>query len=102
MTVVWSRDLPADPSSVRVYQDSTGAWYASFVVPAETEPLPQDASHLRGDLDLVHAGCQTEAEQAQPVAVRVRLDVGLGDTRDRAQRGDDLRVVGHGHVLLPP
>ncbi|MDT5034141.1 MAG: putative transposase [Actinoplanes sp.] len=30
--VVWSRELPADPSSVRVYQDSLGHWYASFVV----------------------------------------------------------------------
>lgn len=38
--VVWSRELPANPSSVRVYQDSTGAWYASFVVPAPVEPLP--------------------------------------------------------------
>ncbi|MFE2444315.1 RNA-guided endonuclease InsQ/TnpB family protein [Streptomyces sp. NPDC059426] len=38
--VVWSRDLPADPSSVRVYQDSLGHWYASFVVPAQAEPLP--------------------------------------------------------------
>ncbi|MFF4697706.1 RNA-guided endonuclease InsQ/TnpB family protein [Streptomyces chattanoogensis] len=39
--VVWSRELPADPSSVRVYQDSTGAWYASFVVPAPVEPLTE-------------------------------------------------------------
>ncbi|MFE6689274.1 RNA-guided endonuclease InsQ/TnpB family protein [Streptomyces sp. NPDC057743] len=40
LRVVWSRGLPADPSSVRVYQDSTGAWYASFVVPAPVESLP--------------------------------------------------------------
>ncbi|MFB7238471.1 MULTISPECIES: RNA-guided endonuclease InsQ/TnpB family protein [unclassified Streptomyces] len=40
LTVVWSRTLPADPSSVRVHQDSTGAWYASFVVPARVQPLP--------------------------------------------------------------
>ncbi|MCC3772640.1 transposase [Streptomyces sp. UNOC14_S4] len=39
LTVVWSRELPADPSSVRVYQDSLGHWYASFVVPAEVRPL---------------------------------------------------------------
>jgi putative transposase len=39
VTVVWSRDLPADPSSVRVYQDSIGCWYASFVVPAQVESL---------------------------------------------------------------
>jgi len=30
--VIWSRDLPSDPKSVRVYQDSLGHWYASFVV----------------------------------------------------------------------
>ncbi|WP_329387068.1 RNA-guided endonuclease InsQ/TnpB family protein [Streptomyces sp. NBC_01716] len=40
LSVVWSRDLPADPSSVRIYQDSLGHWYASFVMPAEVEPLP--------------------------------------------------------------
>ncbi|WP_028801177.1 RNA-guided endonuclease InsQ/TnpB family protein [Streptomyces sp. 142MFCol3.1] len=38
--VVWSRDLPAVPSSVRVYQDTLGHWYASFVTPALVQPLP--------------------------------------------------------------
>ena len=38
--MVWSRELPADPSSVRVYRDSFGHWYASFGVPAQNEPLP--------------------------------------------------------------
>ncbi|MER6605896.1 transposase [Streptomyces sp. NPDC000927] len=40
LTVVWSRDLSSVPSSVRVYQDSLGHWYASFVVAAEVQPLP--------------------------------------------------------------
>ncbi|MER6830829.1 transposase [Streptosporangium sp. NPDC000563] len=40
LTVVWSRVLPAEPSSVRVYRDPLGHWYASFVVPAPTETLP--------------------------------------------------------------
>lgn len=40
LTVVWSRPLPAEPSSVRVYRDSLGHWYCSFVVPAQAEPLP--------------------------------------------------------------
>jgi putative transposase len=40
LTVVWSRDLPAAPSSVRVYQDAVGHWYASFVVATEVQPLP--------------------------------------------------------------
>lgn len=40
LTPVWSRELPAQPSSVRVHQDAVGHWYASFVVPAEVQPLP--------------------------------------------------------------
>ncbi len=37
--VVWSRELPAQPSSVRVYRDSIGHWYASFVVAREDRAL---------------------------------------------------------------
>ncbi|WP_327388526.1 MULTISPECIES: RNA-guided endonuclease InsQ/TnpB family protein [unclassified Streptomyces] len=40
LTVVWSRGLPADPTSVRVHRDSLGHWYASFVVATAPEPLP--------------------------------------------------------------
>ncbi|MBK5249661.1 MAG: transposase [Actinomycetales bacterium] len=39
--VVWSRDLPSEPTSVRVYQDNLGHWYASFVVRREIEPVPE-------------------------------------------------------------
>jgi putative transposase len=38
--VVWSRELPAEPSSVRVYRDSIGHWYASFVVRCDDAALP--------------------------------------------------------------
>jgi putative transposase len=38
--VVWSRGLPSKPTSVRVYRDSIGHWYASFVVRRTDEPLP--------------------------------------------------------------
>jgi putative transposase len=40
VTVVWSRELPKPPSSVRIYRDSLCHWYASFVVPTTTEALP--------------------------------------------------------------
>ncbi|MEU1344643.1 transposase [Streptomyces sp. NPDC005827] len=49
LTVVWSRDLPAQPSSVRVYQDSVGHWYCSFVVPAKVQPLPRTGRVLGVD-----------------------------------------------------
>ena len=38
--VVWSRDLPSAPTSCRVYQDSLGHWYVSFVIQREVEAVP--------------------------------------------------------------
>ncbi|MGA5133389.1 RNA-guided endonuclease InsQ/TnpB family protein [Streptomyces olivoreticuli] len=76
LTVVWSRELPAAPSSVRVYQDSLGHWYCSFVVPATVEPLPatgavigidwgvRETATTTSDLhDLPHAGHGKSAAQ---------------------------------------
>ncbi|RPE45339.1 putative transposase [Streptomyces sp. Ag109_O5-1] len=75
VTVVWSRELPTEPSSVRVYQDSLGHWYASFVVPAQAEPLPETgrvigvdwgvketATTTSDDHDLPHAGHGRKAQ----------------------------------------
>jgi putative transposase len=41
--VVWSQNLHSNPTSVRVYRDSIGHWYASFVV--STEQSPYDAMY---------------------------------------------------------
>jgi putative transposase len=49
LTVVWSRELPAAPSSVRVYRDGVGHWYASFVIRAEARPLPETGAVLGVD-----------------------------------------------------
>lgn len=49
VAVVWSRELPGEPSSVRVYQDSLGHWYGSFVVPAQVQPLPRTGRVLGVD-----------------------------------------------------
>ncbi|MFD4374773.1 RNA-guided endonuclease InsQ/TnpB family protein [Streptomyces sp. NPDC058486] len=49
LTVVWSRDLPSAPSSVRVYQDNLGHWYCSFVVAGETKPLPETGRSIGVD-----------------------------------------------------
>lgn len=46
LRVVWSRPLPSAPTSVRVYQDTLGHWYASFVVTAEQEPYPENGEAI--------------------------------------------------------
>ncbi|MBL1102897.1 transposase, partial [Streptomyces sp. 205] len=71
---VWSRELPEPPSSVRVYRDSVGHWWASFVVPAQTENLPatgrvigidwgvkETATTTSDEYDLPHAQHGTQA-----------------------------------------
>ena len=49
--VVWSRDLPSAPKSVRVTQDSLGHWYASFVVETEHAPLPAVGDNVAIGID---------------------------------------------------
>lgn len=47
--VVWSRELPSQPTSVRVYRDNLGHWYASFVVTPERGPSgASQRRHRRG------------------------------------------------------
>lgn len=44
--VVWSRELPSRPSSVRVYRDGLGHWYASFVVQRAVGQLPESGGEI--------------------------------------------------------
>ncbi|MET7688478.1 transposase [Streptomyces sp. NPDC005483] len=71
LTVVWSRALPAAPSSVRVYRDSLGHWYASFVVPATVQPLAK-------------TGCV------------IGIDWGVRETATTTSDAHDLPHAGHG------
>jgi putative transposase len=91
--VVWSRDLPSDPSSVRVHQDSLGHWYASFVVQRERVAAPDAGGGIGVDwgvtttatttdpaCDLPHLGhrkrCAAELAKAQRKMARRRRPKG--------------------------
>ncbi|GAB3883882.1 RNA-guided endonuclease TnpB family protein [Microbispora bryophytorum subsp. camponoti] len=52
--VRWSRDLPAEPTSVTVIRDAAGRYFASFVAETADEPLPATASQVGIDLGLTH------------------------------------------------
>lgn len=60
--VVWSRDLPSEPTSVRVYRDSLSHWYASFVVRREVEAAPKAEGGIGIDW-----GVSTTATTTDPV-----------------------------------
>ncbi|NGN67666.1 transposase [Streptomyces sp. A7024] len=63
---VWSRDLPKAPSSVRVYRDSTGAWYCSFVVAAITEVLPETGAVIGIDWGVTETATATSDDHDLP------------------------------------
>ena len=54
IAVRWSRDLPAEPSSVTVIMDAAGRYFASFVVQAAGDPLPESGVETGIDLGLTH------------------------------------------------
>nr|WP_240794922.1 RNA-guided endonuclease TnpB family protein [Rhodococcus zopfii] len=106
--VVWSRELPSEPSSVRIFRDSLGHWYASFVVTRDSNPTPgapegsaigidwgvtRTATTTDERFDLPHHGhrsrCAAELAKAQRKMARRRRKKGhppWGDTRMPASR----------------
>ncbi|AYF76415.1 transposase [Nocardia yunnanensis] len=87
--VVWSRELPSEPTSVRVTHDSLGHWYATFIVRRTVEPLPSTGAGIGIDwgvtctatttdpaFDLPHLGhrsrCAAELARAQRKMARRR------------------------------
>ncbi|MEV6863163.1 transposase [Streptosporangium subroseum] len=52
--VRWSRSLPSEPSSVTVIKDSSGRYFASFVIETSDQPLPKSPNEMGIDLGLTH------------------------------------------------
>ncbi|MER5485428.1 transposase, partial [Streptomyces sp. NPDC002812] len=66
LTVVWSRELPTDPSSVRIHRDSLGHWYASFVVRTEPQPLPSTGAAIGIDWGVKETATTTSDDHDLP------------------------------------
>lgn len=64
--VVWSRELPSDPTSVRVYRDSLGHWYASFVVRRDVEAAPDADGAIGIDWGVSTTATTTDAAYDLP------------------------------------
>ena len=97
--IVWSRKLPSDPTSVRVYRDNLGHWYASFVVRRDRAETPEadlpgigvdwgvksTATTTDPAFDLPHLGhrrrCAAERAKAQRRMARRRRPEGLAPSK---------------------
>lgn len=65
---MWSRELPSRPSSVRVYRDSLGHWYASFVVATSAEVLPATGAVIGIDWGVAETATTTSDAHDLPHA----------------------------------
>ena len=93
--VVWSRDLPSEPTSVRVYRDSLGHWYASFVVRREVEPAPEVSGSIGIDWGVSTTATTTDPAYDLPhVGHRKRSASELA----KAQRKMARRARPRGHA----
>ncbi len=52
LKIVWSRELPAAPSSVTVIKDSANRYFLSFIVEIQPETLPENENSVGIDLGI--------------------------------------------------
>lgn len=93
--VVWHRALPSEPSSVRVYRDSLGHWYASFVVCREDEALPVVDGAIGIDWGVKTTATTTDSVFDLPYAGHARA---AADGLAKYQRRMARRAPKPGHV----
>ncbi|MGY5124826.1 RNA-guided endonuclease InsQ/TnpB family protein [Streptomyces nigrescens] len=101
LTVVWSRGMPTEPTSVRIYRDNLGHWYASFIVKVEAQPLArtgrcigidwgvkETATTTSDDHDLPHAqhGKKAAEKLAQYQRMMARRKPGRGQAASKGYR----------------
>ena len=63
--MVMSRPLPSKPSSVTIIKDTTGRYFASFVVDVPTEIAPQTGNSCGIDLGLTHFAILSTGEKVE-------------------------------------
>jgi putative transposase len=85
--VVWSRELPSAPSSVRVYRDCLGHWYASFVVRRPVETTPEVPGAIGIDWGVSTVATATDPAYDLPYeGYRKRCAAGLAKAQRRMAR----------------
>ena len=62
----WSRPLPSPPTSVTIFKDCSGRYYASFVVEAEEIKLPWTPKEVGLDLGLESLTAGSDGEKIAP------------------------------------
>jgi putative transposase len=92
--VVWSRELPGDPTSCRVHLDGLGHWYVSFVVRREAVPAPAATGGIGIDWGVKATATTTDPDYDLPYAGNRKM---RATQMARAQRKMARRRRPRGH-----
>ena len=94
--VVWSRELPAKPSSVTIIKDSADRYFASFVIDFEPEKLPTNENSVGIDLGIIDFATLSNGEKVKapkPLKKRLKKLRKLQKNLSRKQKGSKRREI---------
>lgn len=102
---ILSRELPSEPSSVRIIRQSDGTYTLSFVVDAPTTPLERSSRVAGVDVGLMHLahivgsdGTRERIENPRPLRKAERRLAAAQRSMDRKQPGSANRSKARLHV----
>jgi putative transposase len=94
--IVWSRDLPANPSSLTIIKDSADRYFVSFVVDFNPEKLPANAQAVGIDLGITTFATLSNGEKVtapKPLKAKLKRLRKLQRNLARKQKGSKRREV---------
>jgi len=95
--VIWSRELPAIPSSVTVIKDSADRYFVSFVVEFTPEQLPENNNSVGIDLGITDFATLSNGEKVKspkPLKRQLKRLRKLQRNLSRKEKGSNRREVG--------
>jgi putative transposase len=93
---IWSRELPAIPSSMTVIKDSADRYFVSFVVENEIEKLPENSNSIGIDLGINHFAVFNNGEKIEapkPLKKKLKRLRKLQRNHSRKQKGSKRREI---------
>ncbi|NEP12137.1 MAG: IS200/IS605 family element transposase accessory protein TnpB [Symploca sp. SIO2C1] len=90
LKIVWSRPLPAEPSSVTVIKDAAGRYFVSFVVEISPDVLPKNEDSVGIDLGIKTFATLDDAQKIdapKPLKKRINRLRRLSKNLSRKNRG---------------
>ena len=94
--VIWSRELPATPSSATLIKDSADRYFVSFVVEFNPQPLPENQNSAGIDLGITDFATLSNGEKIKspkPLKKQLKRLRRLQRNLSRKQKGGKRREV---------